>query len=164
MSNIKEKISFLTELATKENNDKVKVKLAQLSGLYSAYEMINDEKLLGKVLEELLDIIETMLIADSNTFNILKAVNNKKNKVGELAEFYKYLVEVKNKKPTTSDVYRKAINQVIKAQNLTSLEELSERILEVYEVYRNNDSKDHNIHTAALKQYAEYIGVVIEKI
>lgn len=156
MNDIKERLDLLTKSASENGNLSLLEKLSEIKGLYLAYTTVNSIELLEKVVDSLIDSIDILLEKDTN--NTKKAINNRYNKEGELAEFYKFLIS-QGKKATTADVYRKAINQVIKAKDLNGVEELINCLPEVYDWYRENDKAYHNLHAAALKQFSIYIGL-----
>lgn len=136
------------------NNNEVVAKISELKGLYSAYEISQNEEILNKIIDGLLDIIDVLLKSPAN--NTQKAISNKNNKIGELSDFFNYLIK-NGKKPTTADGYRKAIKRVIVRNSLSGIEELNRRINEMIELYDGNDQASHNIHIAALKRYADYL-------
>lgn len=151
---IKNKFITLIKDSYNCNNNEVVSKVAELKGLYSAYEISQNEDILNKIIEGLLDIVDILLKTPAN--NTQKAILNKNNKIGELSDFFDYLIK-NGKKPTTADGYRKAINRVIVKNSLSGIEELNKRIDEMIELYDGNDQASHNTHIAALKQYACYL-------
>ena len=117
-------------------------------------------EILEKIIELLLDIIQSGV--EINSFNTKKALKNKNNNSGELAGYYDFLIK-QGKTPTTSDAYRKAINQVMKKRGYSSLEELNGHLDYEIEYYRHNDKKSHNTHIAALMQYKLYLTINAEE-
>lgn len=151
---IKNKIITLIKDVYSYNNNEVVVKVSELKGLYSAYEISQNEEILNKIIEGLLDIIDVLLKTPAN--NTQKAISNNNNKIGELSDFFDYLIK-NGKKPTTADGYRKAVKRVIVRNSLSGIEELNRRIDEMIELYDGNDQASHNTHIAALKRYADYL-------
>ena len=151
---INDKINALIKDVYSLNDNEVVEKVFELKGLYSAYEISQNEEILSKVIEGLLDIIDVLLKIPAN--NTQKAISNKNNKIGELSAFFDYLIK-NGKKPTTADGYRKAIKRVIVRNSLSGIEELNRRIDEMIELYDGNDQASHNTHLAALKRYADYL-------
>ena len=151
---IKDKINTLIKEVYSYNINEVVVKVSELKGLYSAYEISHNEEILNKIIEGLLDIMDVLLKTPAN--NTQKAISNKNNKIGELSDFFNYLIK-NGKKPTTADSYRKAIKRVIVRNSLSGIEELNRRIDEMIELYDGNDQASHNTHIAALKRYADYL-------
>lgn len=156
---LKEKIEQVCNQINTSNNKEIISRIGEVKGLYSAYELSKSNEILEKIIELLLDIIQSGV--EINSFNTKKALKNKNNNSGELAGYYDFLIK-QGKTPTTSDAYRKAINQVMKKRGYSSLEELNGRLDYEIEYYRHNDKKSHNTHIAALMQYKLYLTINAE--
>ena len=156
---LKEKIEQVCNQINTSNNKEIISRIGEVKGLYSAYELSKSNEILEKIIELLLDIIESGI--EINSFNTKKALKNKNNNSGELAGYYDFLIK-QGKTPTTSDAYRKAINQVMKKRGYSSLEELNGHLDYEIEYYRHNDKKSHNTHIAALMQYKLYLTINAE--
>lgn len=156
---LKEKIEQVCNQINTSNNKEIISRIGEVKGLYSAYELSKSNEILEKIIELLLDIIQSGV--EINSFNTKKALKNKNNNSGELAGYYDFLIK-QGKTPTTSDAYRKAINQVMKKRGYSSLEELNGHLDYEIEYYRHNDKKSHNTHIAALMQYKLYLTINAE--
>lgn len=156
---LKEKIEQVCSQINTSNNKEIISRIGEVKGLYSAYELSKSNEILEKIIELLLDIIQSGV--EINSFNTKKALKNKNNNSGELAGYYDFLIK-QGKTPTTSDAYRKAINQVMKKRGYSSLEELNGHLDYEIEYYRHNDKKSHNTHIAALMQYKLYLTINAE--
>lgn len=156
---LKEKIEQVCNQINTSNNKEIISRIGEVKGLYSAYELSKSNEILEKIIELLLDIIQSGV--EINSFNTKKALKNKNNNSGELAGYYDFLIK-QGKTPTTSDAYRKAINQVMKKRGYSSLEELNGHLDYEIEYYRQNDKKSHNTHIAALMQYKLYLTINAE--
>lgn len=157
---LKEKIEQVCNQINTSNNKEIISRIGEVKGLYSAYELSKSNEILEKIIELLLDIIQSGV--EINSFNTKKALKNKNNNSGELAGYYDFLIK-QGKTPTTSDAYRKAINQVMKKRGYSSLEELNGHLDYEIEYYRHNDKKSHNTHIAALMQYKLYLTINAEE-
>ena len=139
-----------------QNDREIASKLAEIRGLYTAYEVAPNELVLEKILDGLADVIEYQ--TKNQTTNSRRTVERGVNKSGELSDFYAYLIE-SGKTHTTADNYRKAVMQAINAMEYSGVEELNAKVDEAiyYYVEDGRDLKYHNLHTAALRRYKDFL-------
>lgn len=141
----------------KEGKRDAVVLTSKAEGLYKAYLLTKEPKVLEAVVDELLLTIGLLIRLNSS-----KPQTPSLKKIDDFAEFWSFLIESEGMKDSTIGGYVRALKRVMKS-NKMNIAKFNDSIDELIGQYEGNDEKYHNTHASALKKYKKFLVVKGDK-
>lgn len=147
---LEEKIAALDGKVTPEE-------FGELKGLLAAHRIAPSSSLLEVIIAKLVVIILKSDTKLSTKEEVDYDEDDGRLDIdGEWISAYECFLDYQDIKPSSIDVYIRAIKRIMKEYGISSAKELRNRIQELIGIYDGNDQKSHNLNISALKKFRDF--------